>query len=183
MDIDDLRKQWRAVDVPEADVRDMERDVTSAGGNVMTLRDRLMRITRRRALVCLLGTLCMLPIAYDHMVMMVLGVLFFAVMGGMHLMQLSRLRALNLSTSTVMEALEGVLRIETLRTRRRAVGIVMAIPLIIYIIFTLTSNYGGLMLPACVAGVLIGCVVAYFVNCRASRLLLEIKQELGCAEG
>lgn len=183
MDIDDLKKQWNTVDVPEADVREMERDVTSAGGNAMTLRDRLMRISRRRALLCLLGALCMFPIACDHVVMMVLGVLFFAVMGGMHLMQLRRLRALNLSTSTVREALEGVLRIETLRSRRRAVGIVMAIPLIIYVIFTLTSNYGGMMLPACVAGVLIGCVVAYYVNRRASHLLLEIKRELGSAEG
>lgn len=178
MDIDDLKKQWNAMDVPEARVRDVEREVASRGGNVMTLRDRLMRISRRRALVCLAGALCMLPIGHDHTSMMILGILFFAVMGVMHIMQLHRLRALDLSASTVREALEGVLRIETLRTIRRVVGVIMAIPLIIYIVFTLTSNYGGMMLPACVAGVLAGCVVAYGVNRRAARLLLEIKREL-----
>lgn len=183
MDIDDLKKQWNAMDVPDAGVRDMEREVTSRGGNVVTLRDRLMRISRRRMLVCVAGALCLLPIAHDHTAMMVSGMLFFAVMGVMHFLQLRSLRALDLSASTVREALEGVLRIETLRTTRRVAGVIMAIPLIIYIVFTLTSNYGGLMLPACVAGVLAGCVVAYYVNRRATRLLLEIKRELSGGDG
>ncbi len=172
MDIDELKRQWNAVDIPDSGVRAVEREVTSGRGAV-TLRDRLMRISRRRALVCLAGALCMIPLVPDHTSMAVI------VMGVMHLVQMRNLRALDLSGTTVTDALRGVLRIETLRTVRRVTGIVMGVPLMLYIIFTVTSSYGTLMLPVCIAGMLAGCVVALLVNRRASRLLREIKKELG----
>lgn len=177
MDIDELKKQWNTVDIPDSGVMEMEREVTSGRGAV-TLRDRLMRISRRRALVCLAGALCMLPLAPDHPAMVVKAVIFFIVMGVMHLVQMRNLRALDLTGSTVADALRGVLRIETLRTVRRVAGLVMGVPLTLYIIFTVTSSYGTLMLPVCMAGMLAGCVVAVLVNRRASRLLREIKREL-----
>ncbi|MEZ3558426.1 MAG: hypothetical protein K1V86_03045 [Duncaniella sp.] len=178
MDIDELKRQWNAVDIPDSGVRAVEREVTSGRGAV-TLRDRLMRISHRRALVCLAGALCMIPLVPDHTSMAVKVIIFFIVMGVMHLVQMRNLRALDLSGTTVTEALRGVLRIETLRTVRRVTGIVMGVPLILYIIFTTTSSYGTLMLPVCIAGMLAGCVVALLVNRRASRLLREIKKELG----
>lgn len=178
MDIDELKKQWNTVDIPDSGVRDVEREVTSGRGAV-TLRDRLMRISRRQALVCLAGALCMLPLVSDHTGMAVKVVIFFIVMGIMHLVQMHNLRALDLSGSTVTDALRGVLRIETLRTVRRVTGIVMGVPLTLYVIFTVTSSYGTLMLPICITGMLAGCVVAMLVNRRASRLLREIKKELG----
>lgn len=177
MDIDDLKKQWHSVDVPDAGIREVEREVTS-GRNALTLRDRLMLISRRQALVCVAGALCMLPLGATHPVMTLLAVAFFAIMGVMHMLQLRRLRALNLSCSTVREALAGVLAIETLRTVRRIIGITMAVPLGVGLIFAVTRAYGPLMFPACMAGLLAGCVVAFAVNRRSTRLLVEIKKAL-----
>lgn len=128
MDIDDLKKQWHSMDVPDTEVRAMEREV-SAGRGVQTLRDRLMRISRHRALACLAGALCLTPLVYDHPVMTAMTMIFFIVMGVMHFVQFRNLRALDMSATTVREALESVLRIETLRSARRIVGIIMAVPL------------------------------------------------------
>lgn len=177
MDIDDLKKRWRTLDVPDTDVRAVERKVTS-GGRVLTLRDKLMRISRCRVFACLAGALCMFPLAAEHPAMTVMVVIFFAVMGVMHLLQLHNLRTLNPSVATVRETLERVLRIETFRTRRRIIGIIMAVPMSIYIIFTMTNSYGAWMFPACIAGGLTGCAAAVLVKRRSARLLREIKREL-----
>lgn len=179
MDIDDLRRQWHTMEVPDADIRAMEREV-STGSGITTLRDRLMRISRRRAVVCFVGALCLAPpLVPEHPVMAVMIGVFFIVMGGMHIMQLRYLRRLDLTDVTVSEVMREVLRIETFRVRRRIIGVVMAVPLTVCIIFTVTRDYGAVMLPACAAGLIAGCVVALFINRRATRLLNEIKRELG----
>lgn len=179
MDIDDLRKQWHTMDVPDTDIRDMEREVSSGRG-IPTLRDRLVRISRRRAVVCLAGALCLVPpLVPDYPVMAVMIGIFFVVMGVMHLVQLRCLRRLDISNVTVSEAAREVLRIETFRQRRRILGGIMAVPLTVYIIFTVTLDYGMVMLPACALGLIAGCAVAVSINRRATRLLNEIKSELG----
>lgn len=179
MDIYDLKRQWDTLEVPDTDILAMEREV-STGSGITTLRDRLMRISRRRAVVCFVGALCLAPpLVPEYLVMAVMIGVFFMVMGVMHIVQLRCLRRLDLADVTVSEVMRRVLRIETFRVRRHIVGVVMAVPLTVYIIFTVTRDYGAVMLPACAVGLLAGCVVALFINTRATRLLNEIKRELG----
>lgn len=177
MDIDNLRKQWHSIDVPDSGIREMEREAM-AGRSVAPMRDRLMRIGRYQVALCVAGVLCMLPVVSDHTLMAVLVGLFFVAMGFVHVMQLRTLRRLVPSEVTVSEALELVLRYETVRSRKRLIGMTLVVPIVIYVILTLSSSYGSVIIPSCVAGALCGCLIAVLINLRTTRLLHGLKKEL-----
>lgn len=180
MEIDDLRQEWNSIDIPETsrDTSRVERRVGQCDGR-LTIRDRLMRISLRMIAVCVIALCCILPLGSEHLLMAVLVGTFFISMGIMHYIQYRALRSLDVTRMTLRDVLRRVYRIEALRSFRRIVGIVMAIPLVIFMIFTMTSSYGAVMLPACVLGTLAGCVISLVVNRRTTRLLREIRRELG----
>ncbi len=178
MNIDNLRKQWHSIDVPESDIREIER-MALAGRSVVPMRDRLMRIGRYQLALCVVGVLCMLPAVTDHTLMVVLVDLFFIAMGIVHMMQLRTLRRLDPSRVTVTEALGLVWRYETVRSRKRLIGITVVVPIVVYIVLTLSSSYGAVIIPSCIVGALCGCLVAILINRRTTRLLHALKRELG----
>lgn len=180
MEINDLRHVWNSIDIPDHghETSRVERRVGQCDGR-LTIRVRLMGISLRMIAVCALAVCCILPLVGEHPLMTVLVGVFFIFMGIMHYMQYRALKSLDVTRMTLRDVLRRVYRIESFRSFRRIVGIVMAIPLVIFMIFTMTRSYGAVMLPACVLGTLAGCVISLIVNRRTTRLLREIKRELG----
>ncbi|MCI9172014.1 hypothetical protein [uncultured Duncaniella sp.] len=180
MEINDLRQVWNSIDIPDPgqETSRVERRVGQCDGR-LTIRDRLMRISLRMIAVCAIAVCCILPLGSEHPLMALLVGIFFISMGIMHYIQYRALRSLDVTRMTLRDVLRRVYRIEALRSSRRIIGIVLAIPLMIFMIFTMTRSYGAVMLPACVLGSLAGCVISLIVNRRTTRLLREIKRELG----
>ena len=159
MEINDLRQVWNSIDIPDPgqETSRVERRVGQCDGR-LTIRDRLMRISLRMIAVCAIAVCCILPLGSEHPLMALLVGIFFISMGIMHYIQYRALRSLDVTRMTLRDVLRRVYRIEALRSSR---------------------SYGAVMLPACVLGSLAGCVISLIVNRRTTRLLREIKRELG----
>ena len=175
MDIDNLRQEWKSIEVPPCKeaTRELERKVASGKG-AHSLRDRLKRISLRLTAECVIGALCL------HVLLVVLVSAFFVVMGVMHAVQYRMLSRLDLSAATVIEALGMVCRLELFRRTRRMIGLTLMVPLMVYMVMSFADSYDVYMLPCCLLGLLAGCVVGIAVNRRTTKLLREMKSQLAC---
>ncbi len=175
MDIDNLRQEWKSIEVPPCKeaTRELERKVASGKG-AHSLRDRLKRISLRLTAECVIGALCLIPLVSDHVLLVVL------VMGVMHAVQYRMLSRLDLSAATVIEALGMVCRLELFRRTRRMIGLTLMVPLMVYMVMSFADSYDVYMLPCCLLGLVAGCVVGIAVNRRTTKLLREMKSQLAC---
>lgn len=176
MDIDNLRQEWKSIEVPPCKeaTRELERKVASGKG-AHSLRDRLKRISLRLTAECVIGALCLIPLVSEHVLLVVLVSAFFVVMGVMHAVQYRMLSRLDLSAATVIEALGMVCRLESFRRTRRMIGLTLMVPLMVYMVMSFADSYGVYMLPCCLLGLVAGCVVGIAVNRRTTKLLREMK--------
>lgn len=181
MNLDSMRQEWKSLDISDAAGRvtsDAEFKVR-AGQGVTTYRERLQRMSRLQIAVCIIGMGCMLTVASVHPVLAVLVEAFFFIIALTHFMQMKLAGSIDVTVLTVKESIEGVYRIERLRLYRRVVGVIIAVPTIVYGLIDLADSYGEYMLPMCIAGVLAGCVVGYVVSRRTTRLLRDMKRQVG----
>lgn len=181
MDIDNLRDEWKSIDVPPCgdETLKVERKVASGHG-VRTLRGRLKRISLRLIGGCVAGVLCMIPFAPDHEVLAVAVSAFFIVMGVLHAVQYRMLSGMDPSNATMVDSIRDVCRLESFRRVRRMVGLALMVPLMVYMAMEFTDTYGAYVLPGCIAGLAVGCLAGVTVNRRATKLLREMKRQLAC---
>lgn len=180
MNIDDLKSNWNSLNMPPEYGGQATRDIVSRveRGGVSTLRDRLSAISSRLSRLCFVSIFFMVPFLHDFPVMTVLADCFFIFMGVMHAIACRRVRSLNFSQMTVRESIYRVGIIERDRVRRRAIGMVLAFPLVVYMIFTFTSVYGEYYLYGCITGGVIGLILGFIINRRAVTIIREMRSQL-----
>lgn len=181
MNIDELKNQWKSIDAPRESEAANSRELISrvTRGQVSTLRDRYLRISRMLTFVCVGGVLISIPYISASPLLGVLMILYFIILGGMHVNTLFTLKDMRLSDMTLREAMRQVCRLERERIAKRAIGISLAVPLMIYLFMTLRDNYGNNVLAGCVIGAVIGLVIGLLINRRATDILRQMKEELG----
>lgn len=179
MDIDDLKNNWNSLTIPP-DYHPETDDVISRveQGRVSTLRDRLGRISRMLSLICVGGVMMMVPYLHESMLMGLLAIGFFVLMGVLHFLSYLKVMRLNFSEMTVRDAILTVGRLERNRVRLRAIGMVLGIPLVVYMCFTFTEVFGEYYLYGCICGGLVGMVIGLLINRRAVNILREMRAQL-----
>lgn len=180
MNIDDLKSNWNSLNFPPEYGGDATRDFVSRveQGRVATLRDRLSAISSRLSRVCFISILFMVPFGHDFPTLAILVDCFFIFMGVMHFIAYRRISALNFSQMTVREAIYKVSIIERNRVRLRAVGMGLGLPLVVSMVFCLSSAYGEFYLYGCIAGALLGLVIGLAINRRAVAIIREMQSQL-----
>lgn len=180
MNIDELKQNWNSIslppDAPMPEVRELENRVVSR--NVSTLRDRIYRIHLRLGFLACLGNFTMIPFAKENPWMVAYAFLFFILMAVLHFSLALWVHKLDYSRMTVKEALESVYKLENRRNQNRIIGITMAIPLVICMIYTFAYGYDPAFLWGCVAGACIGAAIGLVINHKTVAMLREMKQEL-----
>ncbi len=179
MNIDELKNNWNSLDFSSTGHLDDEREICRQveSGRVTTLRDRLGDISLRLSLLCLAALFLMVPYIHEALLMAVLAMGFFIFMAVMHYIMYRRVSRVNFSKMTVKDAIITVSNINRERIRQRAIGMALGIPLVCYMIFTITSIFGHYSIYGCVAGAVIGLIIGLVVNHRATMILRELRQQ------
>lgn len=181
MNIDNLKSNWNSINFPQdygglPDPSELMSRVRA--GRVSTLRDRLASISRSLAALCLMGVIIMIPYLGAMPTLAILAIGLFVFLGMMHFRNYHRVRRLNFSLMSVREALTAVCAIETSRVRLRAIGITLAVPLILYMCSTFSSLYGPAMLYGCIGGAVIGLILGLLINWRTVSIIREMRRQL-----
>ncbi len=179
MNIDDLRANWNSIDIPAGmcrPVQELERRIVSS--NVTTLRSRLLHIYVLLGVMCLMGVLFMIPFVKDLPRLVVCADVFYVVVSGINFYMSSLVRRIDYSRMTVKEALEAVYKVERYKIRARMCTIVMAVPLICYMIFSFAHLYGEVVLFGCACGAVLGGVIGIIIHRRMMSVLREMRRQL-----
>ncbi len=178
MDIDDLRSQWNSIDVPEGFDPGLETERRVAASRVPTLRDSLHRLFLRMVAICCVGIATVIPFAHDHMTLFIVSLIFFIVMICVNLVQACAVSRIDMGRETVHSTLRRVYAIERRRLLTRIFGLMTAIPLVIYMTFTLAAVYGRFMMAGCMIGCVLGATIGLLINRRATSLLRDLRSSL-----
>lgn len=180
MDINDLKNSWNSLNIPPDYTGGAPDEILSrlSRGRVMTLRDRLSRLSRVIAQICLIGVVCMVPYMHESPTLAILAMAFFVFMGVRHLMNYRRISRLNFSEMSVREAILTVSDIERARVQLRAVGMTLGFPLVIYMCFTFSERFGEYYLYGCIAGGVVGLIIGIMINRRVVNILREMRAQL-----
>lgn len=181
MNIDDLKNNWKSLDIADgcrqdADMRELISNVKQ--GRITTLRDRLCAIRRRMAITCFLCILIMIPYFREATVLAILSILYFIFMGVLHLISYRQIKQMNFSLMTVRESIISVGNIMQDQIRKRAIGMSLGMPLIIYMLLMFTDIFGEDYIYGCLIGVVIGAVFGLLINRKIVGIIQEMKKQL-----
>lgn len=180
MNIDELRQSWNALDMRvsalEDTTRDMKYRVTS--NRVTTSRDRLKRIARSMAIVSFIAPMSCIPLWKMAPLLVAVMCIFFIVMGIMQVHSVIAIDSVNLTCMTVAEALQSVYSLERMRHNKRIIGMILGIPIILAMLYTLYTWDDPYLFYGCCMGVAIGAIIGLMINHRNVELLKSMRREL-----
>lgn len=178
MNIDDIKSDWRGINITytTADTGDVESRVM--GNKVASLGRQLFRINMRLVAVCCLGISLFIPFGQACPALMWLAIGYFVIMAIILLLQARAARKINICEMTVVEAINAVCRLERDRVIKRYIGLCMAIPLLAYMTYILYLAHGPNILYGCLAGAVAGAVIGILINRKATTILRDMKAAL-----
>lgn len=180
MNIEDLRRSWNTLDTRvdelEESTRELERRITA--NRVTTSRDKLKTIARNMAITCFAAIMTSFPLWKMSSTMVLILCVFFLVMGGIQVHTYLTTDAINLSRMTVAEALKSVYDLEKMRWRKRALGMITGIPLLLYMLYFFHSIDEPVIFYGGCTGVAVGATIGLIINHRNVELLKEMRREL-----
>ena len=181
MDINDLKNNWHSFNLPPEYTGSEPDEILTrmSNGRVTTLRDRLGRMSRVLAQICLLGLVVMVPYLHQSPTLAILSMAFFVFMGMSHFRNYRRISRLNFSEMSVRESMLTVADIDRDRIRLRTIGMTLGFPLVIYMCFTFTETFGHYYLYGCIAGGIVGMIMGILINRRTSAIIRELRAQLG----
>ncbi len=180
MDLDKLRTQWNSIELPSdaetTRIRELEERVRD--NRVTTLRDKLFFLTRNLVFFSVLGLLTMIPFVSESPILVITTGAFFVLMGLLNLYRALTIRQFDITTMNLREAMKALYRIERQKLICKIIGIVCAVPLLIYMAMTFADLFGPWALYGALAGTFIGGVIGLMINHKATALLREMKRQL-----
>lgn len=183
MDIDQIKEQWKRIDTRTDLVDQLNHDILSCKRykRRLSLTDKLRRRYLFSLIVCCVAPLLMLPLSHFIDIPLPLFIAypaFFVVMGVLNLILYLKLGRISVTDLSVKDALVKATRFSVLRRRIECLGVLMALPLVVYLmwIFRLAGNeglyYGGWI------GAALGVAVGLAIEIRTSRDIRRLKDEL-----
>ncbi len=179
MNIDELRSQWQSLDVdPDREaLREALRRV--ARRDAESLRERYFKLCLRMIAVSAFGIAESVPFGRTAPTLMWCAFAFYILMAVFHVIQAVMAHNLDFGRMSVRRSIEAVCDIERMRVIKRAVGITLAIPLVVYMCTVVSDAYGPYTVYGCVAGAVVGLIAGLIINHNATTLLRRMKEQLG----
>lgn len=183
MDIDQIKAQWKLMDSTKGLADKVDRDFLfrKRYKSMLSLTDKLRRRYLCSLILCSVAPLLIKPLAgFIELptALMIAYPAYFVVMFALNLLLYLKLNKTSVINLPVKDALVGITEFAIMRRRFECVGILIAIPLIVYIIWILRAAdneglyIGGLF--GAVLGVIIGLIVEY----RTTRDVHRLKEGL-----
>lgn len=189
-DIEDLRRQWQAVNLRVDDLERRNRQLTSelSRHKAVGLRQRLMRYRMRSTLICLALPLILAPVLINlhgtSWLFLVTYMLFFWIMAGSNFMIWRSLSRIDISSATTGEAILNVYNVHRYIRFGRVLGWSLAVPLLVWM-FSIFYDVGDSgMIWGGWAGLLVGLAIGFCVDYRQRKMLrqLRLEIELACTD-
>ncbi|MDE5750400.1 MAG: hypothetical protein K2H87_06495 [Duncaniella sp.] len=144
-----------------------------------SLLDRYARLCLRMVCVCLIAMVIAAETYTIEPPYAVFLEIYFVVMLGFQLWSYHKARGIRLGEMSVCEAIRSVRYLERLRVIKRLTGLVLGVPLIIYMLVYIGNLFGASYMSVCIGGAVIGGVMGWFINRHATGLLTSLREELG----
>lgn len=183
MNIDQLKSQWKNLN-PQSGIMDGVHDSLLAGHRykrAATLADKLRRRYLRATVLCLLAPVLMCPVSRFidmPLPLMIAYPAYFAVMLVFNLILCRRVKKLEPLDCTVKDALIRVTGFAILRRRLESVGIMLAIPLMVYLIWIFKKSGDTGLWWGAIAGAVIGVGIGLIVDVHTVRIIRQMKADL-----
>ena len=186
MDIDDLKSQWKSMELRinqlEKDNKSLEMRITR--DHMKGVREKLMARYRAIIMVCIFSPIWMLMMNELYQVDVEVSIVyafFFLVMALANYYMYQLIGKVDCSRMSIKEALVATTKVEETRQKVKLLGWILGLPLIL-ILFDVFNEighpeviYGGF------AGIVIGGVIGYFIERKTRRLIRELRQTLADA--
>lgn len=186
MDIDELKSQWKSMELRIDRLEKDNKNLLSRISNerVKSVREKLLARYRAIIMVCIFSPLWIVMMDkvwnLDNEILIVYT-FFFMVMALANYYMYQLIGKVDCSKLTIKEALIAVTKVEETRQKVKLLGWIFGLPLII-IMFDVFKKMGHpeIIYGACV-GLVIGGVVGYLVERKTRRLIRELRQTLADA--
>ncbi len=180
MTIDELKQTWNNIDarstMPASSAEGIEQRV--ALHLVASTRDKLSSQFYRLAVICAVAPLMLIPLwTFSHLLVILMAA-FFVIMGVLQLILGLKTDRIDITRTTAARALEGTVKLETLRSRFRATGMCLGLPVMTYLGWVLYEQHDIYLFGGYILGVVIGAVIGLAKNARLARQIRLMKEEL-----
>lgn len=186
MDIDELKSQWKSMELRIDHLEKDNKQLLSriSGDRMKGVRGKLMARYRSIIMVCVLSpswVVLMDKIWNLDNEILIIYTFFFVVMALANYYMYRLIGKVDCSVMSIKEALVATAKVEDTRQKVKLLGWILAVPLMI-IMFDVFEEMGHpeVIYGAC-AGLIIGGVVGYFVERKTRRLIRELRQTLADA--
>lgn len=178
MNIDELKSQWQSIgDIPaERSAVGHRSDHALDSG-----RPRMSDLKRRYGRICLMmiglalcNTVIFLDFRNDMPTLTAVAIAYFALMGAANALLWSRIRSIDLSQLTVVEAVSRVRRVEWWTRVIRAFSFVCATGVICCLVYGMMQLYGHEMIICGLAGLVIGLPIGLAIRRRRNSILTNL---------
>lgn len=183
MNIDQIKAQWKGLDTQTELVDHLDRDILTRKQykRTLSLTDKLRRRYLCSLIICVVAPLLMRPLCNMIDVpspLIIAYPAFFIVIGMFNFILYLKLGKISMADLSIKDALVKVTGFSIMRRRTEFIGVLLALPLVIYLmwIFRSTGNeglyYGGWF------GAGLGIAVGLVIEIRTSRDIRRLKEEL-----
>ena len=186
MNIDELKSQWKSMELRIDRLEKDNKNLLSRISNerMKSVREKLLARYRALIIVCIFSPLWMVLMNELYQVDVEVSIVyafFFLVMALANFYMCKLIKKVDCSKLTIKEALIAVTKVEETRQKVKLLGWIFGLPLII-IMFDVFKEMGHpeIIYGACV-GLVIGGVVGYLVERKTRRLIRELRQTLADA--
>ena len=186
MDIDELKSQWKSMELRIDHLEKDNKQLLSriSGDRMKRVRGKLMARYRSIIMVCVLSpswVVLMDKIWNLDNEILIIYTFFFVVMALANYYMYRLIGKVDCSVMSIKEALVATAKVEDTRQKVKLLGWILAVPLMI-IMFDVFEEMGHpeVIYGAC-AGLIMGGVVGYFVERKTRRLIRELRQTLADA--
>lgn len=183
MNIDQIKTQWRQIDPAQGLADRVDRDFLLRGRykSMLSLSDRLRRRYLCSLILCGVAPLLIRPLAHIIDVPLTLVIAYpayFVIMFTLNLLLYLKLNKTSVINLPVKDALVGITEFAIMRRRFECVGILIAIPLIVYIIWILRSADNEGLYVGGLFGAVLGVIIGLLVEFRTTRDIHRLKDGL-----
>ena len=181
-DFDTLRQNWKQLDTAPGPRAAGQHFCPPDTVNAISRRQKLLNYYRRLSIVGIIFIWCS-PLTLTRLEFpnwaVGLVTLYFGLMAGLCIMMYRRIRRIDFGNTPIITLLEQVESIYTLYNRQTTIGILLACPILLMMLYFMHANEAAFL--GGITGAIVGTIVGIINNIRFRRYIREIRNELSMA--
>lgn len=183
MDIDQIKTQWRRMDFARCLTDNVDRDflLRKRYKSMLSLTDKLRRRYLCSLILCCVAPLLIIPLTHIICVpaaLLIAYPAYFVIMFVLNLLLYLKLNKASVINLPVKDALVGITEFAIMRRLFECAGIMVAIPLIVYIIWILRAADNEGLYVGGLFGAVFGVIIGLIVELRTTKDIRRLKDGL-----